>query len=104
MSGYRVIFAISNHGYSQEVMETAKKAGARGGTVLRGRSSAIHEETKFFGITIHPEKDILMIVAPLEDTEKIMSAISNNHGVGTEAHTLCFSLEIDNLIGFNFDR
>ncbi|HEY8395384.1 MAG TPA: P-II family nitrogen regulator [Bacilli bacterium] len=104
MSEYRVIIAISNHGYSEEIMETAKKAGAKGGTVLRGRSSAIHEETKFFGITIHPEKDVLMIVSPLADMENIMSAISKNHGVGTEAHTLCFSMEIDNLIGFNFDR
>ncbi len=104
MSEYRVIFAISNHGYSEDIMETAKQAGAKGGTVLRGRSSAIHEETKFFGITIHPEKDILIIVTPLEDMEKIMSAISKNHGVGTDAHTLCFSFEIGDLMGFRFDR
>ena len=37
-------------------MDVAKQAGARGGRIMRGRSSAIHEETKFFGITIHPEK------------------------------------------------
>ncbi|HHX81027.1 MAG TPA: P-II family nitrogen regulator [Acholeplasmataceae bacterium] len=104
MNEYRVILAISNHGYSEEIMETAKSAGAKGGTILRGRSSAIHEETKFFGITIHPEKDILLIVTPLKEMEKIMGAISNHHGIGTEAHTLCFSIKIENLIGFNFER
>jgi hypothetical protein len=104
MNEYRVIIAISNHGYSEEIMATAKAAGAKGGTILRGRSSAIHEETKFFGITIHPEKDILLIVTPLADMALIMSAISNQHGVGTAAHTLCFSMKIENLIGFNFER
>ncbi|MDD4000787.1 MAG: P-II family nitrogen regulator [Bacilli bacterium] len=104
MSEVRLIVTISNNGFTDEIMETAKAAGAKGGTILRGRSSAIHEETKFFGITIHPEKDILFIVAPLADMENIMMAIGNKHGAGTEAHTLCFSLPIDNLIGFNFDR
>jgi DNA-binding MurR/RpiR family transcriptional regulator len=103
MSEYKLIITITNNGYSEEVVETAKAAGAKGGTILRGRSSAIHEETKFFGITIHPEKDMLLIVTPEEFMSDIMMAISKNHGIGTEAHALSFSLPIDEVIGFNFN-
>ncbi|NLD26878.1 MAG: P-II family nitrogen regulator [Acholeplasmataceae bacterium] len=102
MSDIKLILTICNDGFAEEIMEEAKLAGARGGTIMRGRSSAIHEETKFFGITIHPEKDILMIVTKDEDCSAIMKAISNKHGVGTAAHALCFSMPIDETIGFNF--
>lgn len=104
MSEYKLILSISNNGHTDEIMESAKSAGAMGGTTFRGRSSAIHEETKFFGITIHPEKDVLMIVAPQDKTADIMMAISNKHGVGTEAHSLCISLPIEDVIGFNFNK
>ena len=37
---HEVIFCIVNSGYSEQVMESAKKLGARGGTVLTARGTA----------------------------------------------------------------
>lgn len=102
MTNYKLIVTICNHGYADDIMSVAKKAGARGGTVMRGRSTAIHEETKFFGITIHPEKDLILIVTTKDGCVPIMDAINKAHGVGKEAHALSFSLPIDDAIGFNF--
>lgn len=102
MSDFKLIVTICNHGYAEEIMDSAKSAGARGGTVLRGRSTAIYEETKFFGITLHPEKDVILIVSKAESGNKIMSAITADHGAGKKAHALCFSVPIDETLGFNF--
>lgn len=99
---YELIVTICNHGYSEEIMESAKQAGAKGGTIMHGRSTAINETKKFFGITIHPEKDMLLIVTTEIKKTDIMKAIATNHGVATEAHALCFSVPVDDLIGFNF--
>ncbi len=101
MGKFKLIVTICNHGFSEEIMDSAKQEGARGGTILRGRSTAIHEETKFFGIKIHPEKDVILIVAKKEDVSKLMNAITKNHGMGKDAHALCFSVPIDETIGFN---
>lgn len=101
MSDKRLIMIICNNGYAEEIMDVAKQAGARGGTIMRGRSSAIHEETKFFGITIHPEKDVLMIVVKNDACNEIMQAVNQKHGVGTKAHALSFTLAIEDTIGFN---
>ena len=42
MSKYDLIIVICNHGFSEEVMETAKSHGARGGTIMHGRGTAAH--------------------------------------------------------------
>jgi hypothetical protein len=99
---YELILTISNHGYSKEIMETAKLAGARGGTIMHGRSSTIDDAIKFLGITILPEKDIILIVTTVTKKKDIMLAISSKYGANTEAHGLCFSLPVDEAIGFNF--
>ena len=45
MSGFNheVIFCIVNTGFSETVMEAAKDAGARGGTILNARGTANKE-------------------------------------------------------------
>lgn len=99
---YELIIIISNQGYAEEIMETAKDNGAKGGTVLHGRSATHKEAVKFFGITIHPEKELLLIVTKTEVKTQIMKAISDKHGVTTEARALCFSVPVSDVVGFNF--
>ena len=50
MSGFNheVIFCIVNTGFSETVMEAAKDAGARGGTILNARGTANKEAESFF--------------------------------------------------------
>ena len=59
---YEVIFAIVNSGFADEAMAIAREHGARGGTILNARGVAREDEAVFFGITIHAEKEILMLV------------------------------------------
>ena len=56
---HEAIFCIVNSGYSETVMEAAKKFGARGGTVINARGTAGKDAEKFFGITVQQEKEIV---------------------------------------------
>ena len=62
MSNFEVILCIVNNGFSDFVMNVAKKYGARGGTVISGRGTAAKDAEKFFNITIQPEKEIVLIL------------------------------------------
>lgn len=97
-----LIVIISNQGFKDEIMETAKLNGARGGTVLHGRSTANSETIKFFGIKVQPEKEVILIVTKKEKKSAIMKAVADNHGVNTEARSLCFSLPVLDSVGFKF--
>ena len=60
MSGFNheVIFCIVNTGFSETVMEAAKDAGARGGTILNARGTANKEAESFFHIAIQPRRGL----------------------------------------------
>jgi nitrogen regulatory protein PII len=74
-SGYILLTVIVNTGYADDVMAEARKAGARGGTILTARGTGKEEDVKFFGITLVPEKEVLMIVAEKGGVDPILAAI-----------------------------
>jgi len=100
---FDLIFAIVNHGYSDELMNTAREAGASGGTVINARGQAHEGAVKFFGISVQDEKEIILILTSNEKKVAIMQAVSKAHGLNSEAHGIVFSVPVDNVIGPNFE-
>lgn len=96
---HEAIFCIVNDGYSEAVMEAAKKFGARGGTVMNARGTAGKEAEKFFGITVQPEKEIVMILVPAELKESILNALYEEVGLDTAGQGIAFSLPVDGVVG-----
>ena len=92
---YNLILAAVNQGCTDQVMQTACKAGATGGTVVRGRWVGAEHLEQFHGITLQDEKEILAIACPKELRGAIMDAIAAAHGLGTDCQTTLFSLPID---------
>ncbi|MCM1043042.1 MAG: P-II family nitrogen regulator [Corallococcus sp.] len=98
-SKFQLIIIVINGGYSDLVMRHAKEAGARGGTVLHARGTGDSEIAAMFGITIQPDKELIIIIAPENDKDAIMKAIAKGAGVNTEAQGIVFSVPVDETIG-----
>ena len=96
---FELVITIVNRGFADEVMDAAKAAGATGGTVLYGRGTGIHEAEKFFGITIQPEKEVVLILTPLKTRNAILKAICKGAGLSTEGHGISFSLPVEDVMG-----
>ncbi len=96
---HEAIFCIVNSGYSDKVMETAKKFGARGGTVIGGRGTASKEAETFFGITVQPEKEIVMILVPKKHKDAILGALYDEVGLNSVGQGIAFSLPVDSVVG-----
>lgn len=103
MENKELIVYICNHGYGYAAMDAARIAGAGGGTILHGRSSLTSEHRTFFGVTIHPEKDLLFIVCLQNQKEAIMKAINEQYGATSEARGVIFAIDVADSIGINFD-
>ena len=100
-SNYHLIITVIEEGSAEKVMNIAKKHGANGGTLLKGRSMGGKSSLRFFNMSIDPEKDILLIICDDDKRKDIMKAILDKYGVSTSSKGICFSLPIDNAIGFN---
>ena len=96
---HEAIFCIVNSGYSDVVMDTAKKLGARGGTVINARGTANKEAEAFFHITIQPEKEIVMILVPTEIKDAVLRALYTEAGLETAGQGIAFSLPVDGVVG-----
>jgi hypothetical protein len=99
-SNIKALFIIVNAGYTNEVMEIARKAGATGGTVLKARGGGKKHEV-FMGISVDSEKEIILCIVDEETAEKIMAAEKESTGISTPAHCICFTMPIDSIIGTN---
>ena len=96
---HEVIFAIVNAGYADEAMALARENGARGGTILNARGVAREKEAAFFGITIHAEKDILMLVVEKDIRDNILNALYKGMGMDKKAQGIAFSLPVSDVTG-----
>ena len=98
-SNHEVVFAIVNAGYAQEAMDVARDQGVRGGTILNARGVAREKEASFFGITIHPEKEILMMVVEKTIRDKVLAALYKEMGMDKKAQGIVFALPVTDVAG-----
>lgn len=98
-TNYSLILAFVNQGYSEEVMDAARKAGAGGGTVFHTRRVESDDAAAFWGISIQEEREIVLILAKKEQKKAIMEAISESCGAKTDAHGIVISLPVDEVAG-----
>ena len=95
MAQFQLLVCIVNAGFSQNVMEAARAAGARGGSIIRGRGSANPEAEEFFNISIQPDKEVILILVTEDIKDAVMTAIYKNSGLSTDVQGIAFSLPVE---------
>ena len=81
-----LIIVALNEGYSDAVMQAARKAGATGGTVIKGRLADVEFVAELENSEIDEEREILCILAPVNTSKQIMAAINEEFGINSKAN------------------
>jgi nitrogen regulatory protein PII len=84
---YNAIYTIVQKGMAEDVVDAARAAGARGGTIINARGSGVNDTMTVFAMPIEPEREIVLILAGRDSTEAIAAAIRKRvdlerHGAG----------------------
>ena len=74
-------------------------AGARGGTLLHGRSTG--EATGFLGVALPPEREVVAIVVQSPLRRAVLGAINQAAGLASPAQGLVFSVPVDEVEGLH---
>lgn len=96
---HSLVVTIVNKGFADQVVEAALRAGARGGTVLHARGAGREEAEKFFGITIQPEKEVVLILLRKDQKQAVMREICDEAGLLMPGHGISFSLPVEEVLG-----
>lgn len=93
-----LIVCIINNGFSDLVMTAARRSGAKGGTTFHARGTGNQDIQKFFGITISPEKEVILIVVDNEIKDNVVSAIYADAGLDTKGQGIVFTIPVDDFV------
>ena len=96
---YDLIVTIVNKGFSGEVIEASREAGAEGGTIMSGRGSGIHETSSIFSINIEPEKEIILTLVDRNVTDKVLDSIMDKTNLSEPGNGIAFVLQVEDVAG-----
>ncbi len=101
MQKFELIVTIINRGFSELVMDSARASGATGGTILNARGTVAEQAQKIMGISIQPEKEVVLILTKKDKRNDIMTAICRTSGLNTPGKGIIFALPVDDVLGIS---
>jgi len=96
---YNAIFVVVDKGQAESVINAAKSAGDRGGTIINARGSGIHETETLFSMAIEPEKEIVFIISKSNLTDTIVDKIREELKIDEPGKGIIFVLDVNKTYG-----
>ena len=100
---YKLVLSIVQRGYSDEVVDAARSAGATGAVILQGKGTN-NEKRKFFGFQIEPENELVMMIVDADMAVPVTKAIYKAVDYKSEARGLVFVLPVSYVSGMTHSR
>ncbi|MDO5346434.1 MAG: P-II family nitrogen regulator [Lachnospiraceae bacterium] len=101
---YELLITITNQGYTDLVMNAARRQKAGGGTVIHAKGTGMDGAEKFLGVSLASEKEMIFIVVRREDKNRIMQAIMEEAGMNSKAKSIVFSLPVTSTAGMRLSE
>ena len=90
----KALYIIVNIGFSAEIAEIIRKAGAGGATIQNARGiGALHKS--ILGITVDTEKEVILSVVDEDVADRIIDAVREKAGQSSPASGICFTMPVD---------
>lgn len=102
--GFTMIAAITNQGEAETLMDAARKAGATGGTIVDARGTGTEADFKYFGISLVPEKELLLIISEDTRTDAILDALSSQPILSQPGGGIIFTTKVARLLPLGDER
>lgn len=96
---YELLVVVANQGYTEMIMDAARKANATGGTVIHAKGTGMEKAEKFLGVSLAREKEMIFMVTRRENKNAIMKAIMDEAGLESKAKSIVFSLPVTETAG-----
>ena len=96
---FKLVITSVKSDLTDHIVDTAKKAGATGATIIPARGTGIHEAKSFFGLSLEAQTDIILLLVEEHIVTKILDAIKvagEFHKPGTG---IAFALPVEHVVG-----
>ena len=97
---YKSIIAMVKPDLTDRVVNSAKKAGATGATIIPASGTGAHEAKTFFGLSLDIRTDVVIFVVDGEMVESVLSAIKKAGRFSEPGTGIAFVLAVEQTAGF----
>ncbi len=98
---FKTIVASVKPEHTDKVVDAAKQAGATGATILSGRGTGCREAKTFFGLTLEPQSDIIMMLIEEHLIQGILKAIVEAGEFDKPGTGMAFVLPVEQVVGLD---
>lgn len=98
-----LLIVAAKRGYCEEIIESAKSAGATGGTVWDAEKIDLKDSVKVVDVTLQSEQEIIAMVVERNKKRDIMMTINSKFGIESAAQGLVLALPVDSVYGLGRD-
>ncbi|WP_244895471.1 P-II family nitrogen regulator [Evansella clarkii] len=96
---HKLLVTIVKKGNAKKILKASKEAGAEGGTVIYGKGTGIHENRKFLGISIEPEKEAVLTLIPMEKLDIVIRAVEKAANLDKPGYGIGFVVDVKRVAG-----
>ncbi|HZK39139.1 MAG TPA: P-II family nitrogen regulator [Clostridia bacterium] len=96
---YKIITVVVEKGRSEEVIDAAAEAGAKGGTIVNARGAGEYETEKVFLMDIEPEKEIVIIIVKTQAARAVIDSINQKLDLSEPGKGILFVQNVDEIHG-----
>jgi nitrogen regulatory protein PII len=100
MANPNLITCIVQRGEADKVVDAALSAGAEGATIYFGRGTGVRQKLGFSGRFIKAEKEIVLIVTKVEQTDAVFEAVIKAARLDQKGKGFAFLHKLDRAVGF----
>lgn len=97
--GQKLIVTIVRKEKARKVVRASKAAGAQGGTTLYGKGFSLNEKTRFLGIPVEREREIILTLVPNHVFPQVMNAIIDSANLNQPKQGIGFVINTKNVAG-----
>jgi len=96
---FKLIFSSVKTDITDHIVDTAKKAGATGATIIPARGTGMHEARTFFGLSLEAQTDIILLLVEEHLITKILHAIKEAGQFHKPGTGIAFVVPVEHVVG-----
>lgn len=96
---FKLIISSVKTDLTDHIVDTAKKAGATGATIIPARGTGSHEAKTFFGLSLEAQTDIIILLIEEHLVKKILNTIKEAGEFHKPGTGIAFAVPIEHVVG-----
>lgn len=98
---FKLLIVTVKNELTDQIVKTAKKAGASGSTVIPASGTGVEEAKTFFGLTLNVASDVILFLLDDAKVGPVMDAIRKAGNFDRPGTGVAFVLPVENVVGLH---